>query len=69
MAAACAVATIALAWIVDHPAKVGGSLITLVAFGIIALAVKVRAGGSSRLDKWNRGRHDNENASSSDDSK
>ena len=58
MAAACAAATIALAWLVDHPAKVGGSLITLVAFGIIAVAVKIRGSSTSRLNKWNRGRHD-----------
>lgn len=56
MAAACAVATIALAWVVDHPAKVGGSVITLVAFVIIAAVARFRGDGD-RASRWSRGRH------------
>ena len=57
IASICTTATILVAWIVDHPSKVGGTAITLVAFLIIVVVAKLRGDPTKHTAKWNRGRH------------
>ncbi len=56
MATISVAATIALAWIADHPAKVTGSIITLIAFGIITVIVRFRGDSTEHTTKWKRTR-------------
>ena len=56
MAAICTVATIAVAWIIDHPSKVGGTIMTLVVFAIIVGGVWLRGDRDEHTAKWNRHR-------------
>ena len=56
LAGACAILTIGLAWVIDHPEKMSGTAITLAAFGIIALVVRFRGESSGQTTKWKRGR-------------
>jgi hypothetical protein len=48
IAAVCVLATVAIAWAVDHPDKVAGTIILLVAFGIVVAVARNRAPARSR---------------------
>jgi hypothetical protein len=48
IAAICVLATLAIAWLVDHPDKVTGTAILLVAFGIVVAVARNRAPARSR---------------------
>jgi len=48
IAAFCAVATAAIAWLVDHPDKVAGTIILAVAFGIVVVVARNRPPARSR---------------------
>jgi hypothetical protein len=48
MAVVCAAITVAIAWLVDHPDKVAGTLILLVALGILVAVARNRAPERSR---------------------
>jgi hypothetical protein len=48
IAAICVLATLAIAWLVDHPDKLTGTAILLVAFGIVVAVARNRTPVRSR---------------------
>ena len=51
IAAVCVLLTAAVGWIADHPDKVAGTIMLLVAFGILAAVARNRAPTRTRTGK------------------
>lgn len=54
IAGVCLLLTIGLAWLVDHPSKVTGSIVLGIAFCVLVVAARLRGDGSSRATRMVR---------------